>query len=410
MPSRQSPPQLTIVAPRGYPWAFNGPRQSRHRVRVGNYLPLNKVRSDLDGLTMFSPVDTAGADLIHAFNRIPLGIKPYVIGFESHLPRVWGLENSGYERFLFARLLAARCRRIVAISHYAARNFREGLAMAPMSHSARQALGAKLEVRLPNLDVPAEPPAAPHPASEFTVTFVGGHFARKGGCVVGRMAELSHLRRLPIHFNIVSSLQTGGSIWTDPSRDGFFDRYLSLLALPNVTHALSMPNGEVRSLLARSHLCLLPTFADTFGFSVPEAMAGGTPVLATAQAALPEIIDDGIDGMLLPPALTPGENGWIWPYDRRGEVPFERLFDDEVERLASAGLERLVALLGDPGAYAQMRLAAHRKARRKFSSDAAGTYWDQLYLDCVDEKRSDRRANNKLQAEEHDYRNGIGRL
>lgn len=410
MPSRKFRPQLTIVAPRGYPWAFNGPRQSRHRVRVRSYLPLNKLRSDLDGLTMFNPIDTAGADLIHAFNRIPLGIKPYVIGFESHLPRVWGLENSGYERFLFARLLAPRCRRIVAISHYAARNFREGLAVAPMSHSARQTLSAKLEVRFPNLDVPAEPPAGPEPASHFTVTFVGSHFARKGGCVVGRMAELSHLRRLPIHFHIVSSLQTGGGIWTDPSRDGFFDRYLSLLALPNVTHALSMPNAQVRAQLASSHICLLPTFADTFGFSVAEAMAGGTPVLATAQAALPEIIDDGIDGMLLAPALTPGENGWIWPYERRGEVQFERLFDDEVERLAAAGLERLVALLENRNAYAQMRLAAHRKARGKFGSDAAAAYWDQLYLDCVDEKRSDRRANDKLQAEERDYGKRMGRL
>jgi hypothetical protein len=44
------------------------------------------------------------------------------------------------------------------------------------------------------------------------------------------------------------------------------------------------------------------------------------------------------------------------------------------------------------------------------SGDSAGDYWDLPYLDCVDEKRSDRRANTKLQAEEHDYRNGIGRL
>lgn len=410
MPSRSQQRQLTIVAPRGYPWAFNGPRQSRHRIRVRNYVPLNKLRSNLDGLTVFSPVDTASADLVHAFNRIPLGLKPFVIGFESHLPRVWGLEQSGYEHFLFARLLAKRCRRIVAISHYAARNFRESLLTAPISQAARQELGSKLEIRYPNLNVPDRSPAELEPTNEFTATFVGGHFGRKGGCVVARMAELSHRRSLPIRFNIVSSLQVGGGIWTDPSRAGFFDRYMSLLALPNVTHAASMPNTEVRALLARSHVCLLPTFADTFGFSVLEAMAGGTPVLATAQAALPEIIDDGVDGMLLPAALTPGQNGWIWPYDRRGEIQFERLFADEVERLASAGLERLVALLDDPQAHAEMRLAAHRKAQRKFGSEAASTYWDQLYLDCVDEERSHRQVDGGLQAEEQDYRHGTGRL
>ena len=409
MPSRQVGRQLTIIAPRGYPWAFNGPRHSGHRVRVRSYAPLNKLRSNLDGLTLFNPLDTAAADLIHAFNRVPLGLKPFVIGFESHLPRVWGLEQSGYERFLFSRLLAKRCRRIVAISHYAARNFREGLATAPISHSARQALAAKLEIRYPNLTVPIEPPKELGSTGAFAVTFIGSHFGRKGGCVVVRMAELSHLRGLPIEFNIVSSLQRGGAIWTDPAREDFFDRYLSLLSLPNVTHATSMPNTEVRALLARSHVCLLPTFADTFGFSVLEAMASGTPVLATAQAAIPEIIDDGVDGILLPPALTPGENGWIWPYGRRGEVQFERLFADEVERLAAAGLERLVALLGDSRAYQQMRLAAHRKAQRKFGSDAANDYWDQLYLDCVDGQRSDRPVNEQLQAEEQGYGHRIGR-
>ena len=402
--------QLTIVAPRGYPWAFNGPRQSRHRVRVRRYLPLNKVLSNLDGITVFSPADTAGADLVHAFNRVPLGLKPFVIGFESHLPRVWGLENSAYERFLFANLLAKRCRRIIAISQYAARNFRENLAAAPVSDDARSLLGAKLEIRYPNLNVPADLPAEREVADEISVTFVGTHFGRKGGCVVARMAEMSLGRRLPIRFNVVSSLRVGGPIWTDPSRDDFFDRFLSLLQLPNVTHAMSMPNDRVRALLAKSHVCLLPTFADTFGFSALEAMASGTPVLATAQAALPEIIDDGIDGILLPPALTPGENGWIWPYARRDEIQFERLFGDEVERLAVTGLERLVALLDDPRAYEQMSLAAHRKAQLRFGSDAARAYWDQLYLDCIDGQRIDRRVRNELKVEEQDYGHGIGRL
>ena len=410
MPSREPDRQLTIVAPRGYPWAFNGPRQSRHRVRVRNYAPLNKLRSNLDGITIFNPADTAGADLVHAFNRVPLGLKPFVIGFESHLPRVWGLESSGYERFLFANLLARRCRRIVAISQYAARNFQENLATAPISEDARSVLAAKLEIRYPNLNVPADPPAERDLAGEISVTFIGSHFGRKGGCVVARMAELSHGRGLPIRFNVVSSLRVGGPIWTDPSREGFFDHYLSQLRLPNVTHAMSMPNDQVRALLAKSHMCLLPTFADTFGFSVLEAMAGGTPALATAQAALPEIIDDGIDGILLPPAVTPGENGWIWPYDRRDEIQFERLFTDEVERLAAAGLDRLVALLDDPHAYAQMRLAAHRKAQVKFGSEAARAYWDQLYLDCVREGRSDKLPDSDLIVEEQDYGTGIGRL
>lgn len=401
--------QLTVVAPRGYPWAFNGPRQSRHRVRVRAYAPLNKLRSNLDGITLFSPADTAGANLIHAFNRVPLNLKPFVIGFESHLPRVWGLEGSAYERLLFASLHSGRCRRIVAISEYAARNFRVAVAESRLDDAAKLALAGKLEVRYPNLDVAEQAPPQQRLRDDLQATFVGAHFGRKGGCVTARMAEIAYRRSLPIHFTIVSSLQAGGAIWSDPSRPGFFDRYLSLLALPNVTHVEALANADVRALLARSHVALLPTFADTFGFSALEAMAAGTPVLATAQAALPEIIDDGVDGMLLTPALTPGKNGWIWPYAERGNARFERLFADQVERLAQDGIARLEALLADPVGYENMRAAAHARALRQFSSTDARLYWDALYVDCVDRQTTTRRRGT-MAVEGTDLEHGISRL
>lgn len=382
--SRAMPkPKLTVVAPRGYPWAFNGPRRSRHDLRIRSYVPLNRLRSNLDGLTVFSPLDTMGADLIHAFNRVPLGTKRFVIGFESHLPRVWGLSGSSYERLLYKVLLSPRCRRIVGISHYAAGNFRSSVAQAPIGPDAQEDLLRKLEIRYPNLDVASVSPERSPLSGQLVTTFVGGHFARKGGCVVVRMAELAQRRRLPIHFNIVSSLQIGGAIWSDPSRESFFAPYLALLDLPNVTHWPGLPNDQVKALLQRSHIGLLPTFADTFGFSVLEAMASGTPVLATAQAALPEVITHDIDGLLLDPARTPGQPGWIWPYDKRDEPAFEQLFTNEVERLAEAGLKHLEALLDDPARHEAMSIAAHQKMLRLFSSDAAERYWDDLYADCL---------------------------
>lgn len=378
---------LKIVAPRGYPWRFNGPRQSAHDVAIRNYLPFSKVKSSLDGMTLFSPTDTMGADLIHGFNRIPLNRLPFVIGFESHLPRVFGLEKSAYERFLFDNLVSSRCRRIVAISHYAARKFREGVANATSGEAADVLLG-KLEVRHPNLPVSRDLGPEPDVQGGVVVTFVGNHFARKGGCSVVRMAEISLARGLPIRFNVVSTLQWGGTIWTDPSRETFYDQYRSLLSLPNIQHLSNLSNAQVSALLGQSHFSILTTFGDTFGFSALESMAVGTPVVATRQGALPEVIDDGITGFLLDPALTSGERGWAWPFDKRDAPEFEKLFADNVERLAVQSIDRIVTLLGKPTQYAAMRRAAHEKAQSSFDSVAAQDYWDRLYRECVVDRQN----------------------
>jgi glycosyltransferase involved in cell wall biosynthesis len=375
--------RLSILAPNGYPWSFNGPRQSRHGIRRSYYAPLNKLRSNLDGATLFNPLHAGRADLIHAFNRIPFNRKPYVIGFESHLPRVFGLERSWYEKLLFSALRSERCRRIVAISDYAARGFRRGLAEAGIGTDARSELEAKLTRRYPNLPVGEEWGADMDVGTPWVLTFVGNHFARKGGCTAVRIAELCLERGLEVEVNIVSSLQCGGPIWTDPEPAEAFADYLALLDLPNVNHLSNLPNEAVRALLARSHFSILTTFGDTFGFSALEAMSVGTPVIATAQGALPEVIEDDVSGILLDAAITPGTDGWIWPYAQRSAPQFVALFRQHVERMARESVERIAAVLSERGRYRAMRRAAHGRVQTAFDSLDASAYWDSLYCEVL---------------------------
>jgi glycosyltransferase involved in cell wall biosynthesis len=51
--------------------------------------------------------------------------------------------------------------------------------------------------------------------------------------------------------------------------------------------------GEARALL---HLI---NFDEPFGLSVVEAMACGTPVIATRRGSMPELIEDGVNGFLV---------------------------------------------------------------------------------------------------------------
>jgi glycosyltransferase involved in cell wall biosynthesis len=225
---------------------------------------------------------------------------------------------------------------------------------------------------------------APTATGEITLVFVGNHFVRKGGLVALRVAQLANQTGFPLKIDIVSGLQAGASSWIGPTRPGFLNEYRSLLdTLPNVTSHGSQPNSTVLNLIGRSHFLLLPTFSDTFGYSAIEAMARYTPVIATDIGALPEFIEDQVNGILLP--LDKNEIG-EWKHEGRTDrhLPaYEQLFRDEIERLAESLLQKLQACVEDRSAYCRMRQKARATAETLFALDDARRFWDALYREVV---------------------------
>lgn len=57
-------------------------------------------------------------------------------------------------------------------------------------------------------------------------------------------------------------------------------------------------------LMAAADLVILPSVAEAFGLVLTEALYLGAPVVATRAGGIPEIVDDGIDGVLVPPTDT----------------------------------------------------------------------------------------------------------
>jgi glycosyltransferase involved in cell wall biosynthesis len=63
----------------------------------------------------------------------------------------------------------------------------------------------------------------------------------------------------------------------------------------------SVPRGTVLRLFRAADVSVLPSAWENFPHTVVEALAVGCPVIATAVGGVPEVVRDGVNGLLVPP-------------------------------------------------------------------------------------------------------------
>jgi N-acetyl-alpha-D-glucosaminyl L-malate synthase BshA len=96
---------------------------------------------------------------------------------------------------------------------------------------------------------------------------------------------------------------------------------------------------RVSELLALADLFLMPSELESFGLAALEAMACKVPTIATLVGGIPELIEDGVNGLLYPVG--------------------------DVEGMAAGAL----SLLGDPPRLNAMRVAARQTAKKRFCAN-----------------------------------------
>ncbi len=80
-----------------------------------------------------------------------------------------------------------------------------------------------------------------------------------------------------------------------------FFNLLTEQAKKGVTYLGKIPYEKVQVHIKQAHVCVFPSFAETFGMVTVEAMALQKPVVNTSIGWGQELIDDGVNGYLVHP-------------------------------------------------------------------------------------------------------------
>jgi glycosyltransferase involved in cell wall biosynthesis len=171
------------------------------------------------------------------------------------------------------RAAAGRSATIVCWSEWAARSYVADYG-APRE---------RVRVIPPGVNVEAWAPPAERPprGDRLRLLFVGGDFARKGGDLLIDVWRHHFADQCELH------IVTRSDVWQRPGV---------------IVYREYRPNDPgLRALYHRCDALVLPTYGDCFSLASIEAMAAGLPVITTAVGGIPEIIDHGATGYLIPP-------------------------------------------------------------------------------------------------------------
>jgi starch synthase len=128
-----------------------------------------------------------------------------------------------------------------------------------------------------------------------------------------------------------------------------------------------LPKVEVIQLLSHATVFACPSIYEPLGIVNLEAMACEAAVVATDTGGIPEVVEDGVTGLLVP--IEPGDDGTGAPRDP--------------DRFAADFAERVNALVGDTDRAFAMGRAGRRRAIDQFSWSMIAEQTSALYHSLV---------------------------
>lgn len=258
-------------------------------------------------------------DIYHFFSSIYYGKKPWIVTSSTPLPRWTKNHKKGLDR-----LVHPSCKKIILLSKNCYDKQQELLSNYP---EYSRAINEKTTIISPSQDLlVSNYQEKVLNTKNLVFTVVGHQILIKGGLEIVRCFNRLHSEGISsIQLNIVSALHPSNYLDYDDSRKDINFIKKSINDNPLINHFPSLPNHEVIKLLKSTHVALLPSYGDTFGYSVLESQACGCPVISTNISALEEINNDSI-GWIIPVPLKEGKRANI--VDKTSRMAFSEILEN----------------------------------------------------------------------------------
>jgi glycosyltransferase involved in cell wall biosynthesis len=264
--------------------------------------PLGLGRLAAGGVRLRAVARDFGAHVIHANSlrtglmgavAAPLGAPPIVVQVHEHLP----LNLAGRAtRVAIARTAAG----VSAVTDYTARNFDTGLRRP-------RAVRAYISIDHERFDTDRVAPVDARaelglPEDCALIGEVAQITPWKGQDTAIRMLHEIRRERPDTHLLIIGTIafSTKATRYDNPAYLAGLERMVGELGLEGHVHFLGQ-RSDVPALLAALDLMVLPSWDEPFGTVAAESMAMGTPPMVSSVGGVPEYVEDGVSGRVLPP-------------------------------------------------------------------------------------------------------------
>lgn len=321
-----------------------------------------------------------GVDGIHFFNSVTDKPIPWVSTFETLIPRTTAtafiqneLEGDDNKKTLqqieqYLSLVATdHCKKKIALSEINRQMQLDLLSYFPEYKTTIENKLIQLNPPQKKLRERQEVAAkTTNPVMKFL--FVGKFFNLKGG---KEIVDVFDKIKKETHYNYELHLVSLGDMknhafgeFTDTQEET--NEVMKIIeANSSMTMHHFIENGELLEMMKTVDVGLLPTWADTYGYSVLEFQASGCPVISTDIRALSEINSDAV--------------GWVihLPKNKFGEVHIKSVSEkDEARKIMQNQLEQIVlSILEHPEQLRNKAIKAYDQVTQNHSIE---NYMQQL--------------------------------